>query len=672
MLARGRRRSRGVAAVLAALSLVAVAIVGADATIGDRVPAEAADLSQFRAGNIISNNVFFNSGSMGEAQVQSFLNSRVSGCSSGYVCLKDYTQSTPSRGADSHCSAYAGAGNEPAARIIVKVAQACGINPQVLIVMLQKEQGLVTSTGPSSTRYQIAMGYACPDTAACDSQYYGFFNQVYSAARQFKVYGSSSNFTWYAPGRTANVRYHPDASCGSSPVYIENQATANLYYYTPYQPNAAALAAGYGTGDRCSAYGNRNFFNYFTDWFGSTQTSSGSIVQAAGRGELYLVASGVKHHIPDYAEYVVLASRLGRATTADARYVDGLPTGAPVTRYVHEPRTGTLYLLQGDGTKHRFTSVEQIAQFGYPFSTYTNLEQYQLDAFPTGPEVGSFMRVEYLPETYRISGNERRYIPNSVAWLYASASTSGFVAQMSESGARALTEGPALLKPNSLVKETSSGDVMLATGDRSILRIPSFGLAGEFGAGEYRVVPDGVLARHTRTAGSLSAFVQCGTSVFFGAGGRAYPYSGALPPGWSATVLAADACEAFVKSPNALSGSVFVQPRGGGAVYYLSGGVLRHVRAYADLVALNGSRPLTVLSWDPSTITDVGIGAPILADGSFVQFVGAGEVYTMSGGQLHHVQSYQSLVRLGGGKVPPIESLPAAYLASYQVGDPIP
>ena len=55
------------------------------------------------------------------------------------------------------------------------------------------------------------------------------------------------------------------------PVFIQNQATANLYYYTPYQPNAAALRAGYGEGDGCSAYGNRNFYQYFTDWFGATQ-----------------------------------------------------------------------------------------------------------------------------------------------------------------------------------------------------------------------------------------------------------------------------------------------------------------------------------------------------------------------------------------------------------------
>ncbi len=55
-----------------------------------------------------------------------------------------------------------------------------------------------------------------------------------------------------------------------SNVNIVNLATAALYDYTPYQPNAAALAAGYGTGDSCSSYGNRNFYLYFNDWFGTT------------------------------------------------------------------------------------------------------------------------------------------------------------------------------------------------------------------------------------------------------------------------------------------------------------------------------------------------------------------------------------------------------------------
>ncbi|WP_349426765.1 hypothetical protein [Microbacterium sp. LWS13-1.2] len=233
-----------------------------------------ADLSQFQAGYIISDAKFFDRSTMGEAQIQQFLQSKVPSCQSGHVCLKDWYDTSRATSADAMCGAYPGGMRERASTIIYKVAQACGINPQAILVMLQKEQGLVTHTWPSDWRYTIAMGQGCPDTAACDTRYYGFFNQVYGAAWQLKRYanppGTSQYFTWYAPGKTWNVRWNPDAACGSSPVYIQNQATANLYYYTPYQPNAAALRAGYGEGDACSSYGNRNFFQYFTDWFGST------------------------------------------------------------------------------------------------------------------------------------------------------------------------------------------------------------------------------------------------------------------------------------------------------------------------------------------------------------------------------------------------------------------
>nr|WP_246414314.1 S-layer homology domain-containing protein [Microbacterium thalassium] len=235
-------------------------------------------LAGFSAGDIISDAVFFDDGAMTEAQIQKFLEAQVPTCRSGYTCLKDWYDTSRSTSADAMCGAYSGGSSERASRIIYKVAQACGINPRVILVTLQKEQGLVTHTWPSEWRYTIAMGQGCPDTAACDEKYYGFFNQVYGAAWQFKRYanppGTSQYFTWYAPKNTWNVLYNPDRSCGSSPVYISNQATANLYYYTPYQPNAAALKAGYGEGDGCSAYGNRNFYNYFTDWFGSTQSAA--------------------------------------------------------------------------------------------------------------------------------------------------------------------------------------------------------------------------------------------------------------------------------------------------------------------------------------------------------------------------------------------------------------
>ena len=253
-------------------ALAAFALVAGLSAVPQQT-AQAADLRDFDPGMIISDGIFYDSGTMSAAQIQSFLATKGASCvpAAGNTCLKDYRQATTTRPADAYCRAYQGSSSETAAQIIAKVAAACGINPQVLIVTLQKEQGLITaSAGKSAATYQKALGFGCPDTAACDAKYFGFGNQVYLAARQFQLYAARPTSYGHRAGVVNNVRYHPNAACGTGAVHIQNQATASLYNYTPYQPNAAALAAGYGTGDACSSYGNRNFWNYFTDWFGST------------------------------------------------------------------------------------------------------------------------------------------------------------------------------------------------------------------------------------------------------------------------------------------------------------------------------------------------------------------------------------------------------------------
>lgn len=157
---------------------------------------------------------------------------------------------------------------ETAAQIIWQAAQDYSVNPGVLIVLLEKEQGLITDTWPNHIQYRSATGYGCPDTAACASQYYGLKNQIRHAARMFRsvLDGGWTNY----PVGPNYVRFHTNAACGGTTINIQNRATSALYRYTPYQPNQAALNAGYGLGDGCSAYGNRNFYALFTDWFGST------------------------------------------------------------------------------------------------------------------------------------------------------------------------------------------------------------------------------------------------------------------------------------------------------------------------------------------------------------------------------------------------------------------
>ncbi|WP_258726397.1 hypothetical protein [Cellulomonas sp. NS3] len=266
VLGSARRAALLLAAAVAAVGAVAVLALPAP-------PAAAADLSRFDPGYIISDENFWDAGAMDVAGVQAFLNARGASCtggSDGSACLKNVRTDTNTRPADDRCrGGYTGRSGESAAEIVVRVAQSCGVSPRVLLVTLQKEQGLVTTTAPTAGKYRAAMGFGCPDTAACDSKYYGFFNQVYQAAWQFRSYALTPTRWQHRAGVVNNVRFHPDAGCGTSAVLIRNQATAGLYNYTPYQPNAAALAAGYGTGNACSAYGNRNFFAYYSDWFGS-------------------------------------------------------------------------------------------------------------------------------------------------------------------------------------------------------------------------------------------------------------------------------------------------------------------------------------------------------------------------------------------------------------------
>ena len=234
-------------------------------------------LSGFNAGHIIDDSVFTNNTSMSSADIQAFLNSKVPQCDTNgtqtsefgggtraqwgaahnnpapFICLKDYVEN-----------------GRTAAQIIYDLGQIYHLNPQVLIVLLQKEQGLITDTWPLAVQYRTATGYGCPDTAPCDSQYYGLVNQLTWSSKMFRAILNNSP-TWYTPYILGNnfIQYSPDGSCGGSNVNIENRSTQALYNYTPYQPNQGSLDAGYGTAP-CGSYGNRNFVLYFRDWFGAT------------------------------------------------------------------------------------------------------------------------------------------------------------------------------------------------------------------------------------------------------------------------------------------------------------------------------------------------------------------------------------------------------------------
>ena len=298
--------------------------------------AYAASGSEFNPGYIVSDFIFTNNTSMGVADIQNFFNQKNS------VCLKDYN------------------GTGYAASVIKQNADTFGINPKVILVTLQKETGLITTKDCASWRYRTAMGYGCPDSTpgVCDSSYYGFNNQVYQASRMFrKIMSNDPNwYTPYLPGLNT-IKWHPNSGCGTSQVNILNRATAALYSYTPYRPNATALSNVYGSQtDGCSSYGNRNFWRDYTDWFGSTITNC--IYPYVNQGEVFrLVDKNTNNYLlTSNPDEICKASGL-YGYLYDGLFSNSIDGGSPVYRL----KKGSNYLF----TISSQEKDQAISQHGY-------------------------------------------------------------------------------------------------------------------------------------------------------------------------------------------------------------------------------------------------------------------------------------------------------------------
>lgn len=281
----------------ALLFLLIVSVMGASVILPSPDAGALASASNWRAGRIIDDSLFYNNNDMTVQEIQAFLNEKVPNCDTygtqrynasltnaqyaasrgwpgpAYVCLKDYYQVPRSdQNINNLSTNVIPAGAISAAEIIKIAADTYTVSPRVLLVTLEKESlNLLKDTWPLPIQYKNPMGYGCPDTAPCDPTYEGFYNQMMNAARQFKLYKNNPASYRYKSQQDNTISFQANSpSCGASVVFIETAATAGLYNYTPYQPNQAALNNLYGTGDACSAYGNRNFWRIFTDWFGGT------------------------------------------------------------------------------------------------------------------------------------------------------------------------------------------------------------------------------------------------------------------------------------------------------------------------------------------------------------------------------------------------------------------
>lgn len=403
---------------LAGLLTVTLAFAG---VVASEAPSQALNANTFDPGLIISDSVFYDWGAMNADQIQKFLNARVPVCTDndgGPKCLRNYKEdvvgSYAIRGSlHSYslniCAEVPAANARTAAQIISSVATACKINPRVLLVTLQKEQGLVGSADPTTYMYKAAMGYGCPDSAPqiCgqDSNSKSrLFWQLYRAAWQLRWYGDPrGSFTYLKPGKTISMGYNPKATCGRQSFKLKSQATAKLYYYTPYVPNTAALRNLWGTGDGCSAYGNRNFWRQFWTWFGSPV--AGGYLLKASSNQTYLVnQDSSKRYLISDETMIADFQPLGPLGTVSDAYMDSF-TDAGVLKPLVSDAAGNRYLI-ASGLKYKISTSSQAAALGLDWVGAPVITDVQISSFGDM----AFAKSSTTDEVFLLQGSTRALV----------------------------------------------------------------------------------------------------------------------------------------------------------------------------------------------------------------------------------------------------------------------
>lgn len=258
-----------------------------------------------------------------------------------------------------------------AADIILRAAQEFQLNPQLLLVTLQKEQSLVEHPSPSQRQLDWAMGYAiCDDCSKSDprlQKYRGFGNQVHQAAKQFR----DAYLTQLNTLGTTTSGYGPGVQklIDGTALIPQNNATAALYTYTPH------------------LHGNLNFISIWNRWF-TKNYPTGTLIQNKQTGAVWLIQEGKKRPIISKAAF---ASRFNSASVVPtdaftiSSYPDGKPINFPNYSLLKSP-AGTVYLIVDD-TKRHFVSMNAFYQAGFMDDDIVEATDFDLSAYADGEPI---------------------------------------------------------------------------------------------------------------------------------------------------------------------------------------------------------------------------------------------------------------------------------------------
>lgn len=279
---------------------------------------------------------------------------------------------------------------ETAAQIIYEEAQLNQINPQFILVTLDKEESLIRGkyTGTElQNRLDAAMGYyfcdSCTRADVAAAGFLGFAKQVHGAAGSVRrqltnLQSSGHTTTGYGPGITKkldcfnyekNYGLCPVAGTANSPITPANYVTSILYTYTPH------------------FHGNYNFWKYWTTFNFSFQRfyPDGSILRAQGQKSIYLVTFGQLRKFKNDAVFLSMYTN-ANIITVPADHLIPYPRGKdiiyPNFSLLAQPKGG-VYLLVDD-VKRPITSGAVFKAAGFQSSEVIKTTWDDLNQFPDG------------------------------------------------------------------------------------------------------------------------------------------------------------------------------------------------------------------------------------------------------------------------------------------------
>lgn len=310
------------------------------------IPGQSVWAVVFNNGYIISDSDLTDSGAMTFGEIQNFLERR-NGALGGYFALDKNGV------------------NKSAAEIIWQAAQDYTINPKFLLVMLQKEQSLVEDGSASPKQYDWAMGYGVCDS--CDlndpalSLFKGFGTQVDRAAWRNRWYINNSESWLKQPGHMYKIDGHD--------IFIVNQATANLYNYTPH------------------IHGNYVFWQIWNRWF-TQKYPDGSLLQAEGEAGVWLIADGLRR--PFFSKGALVSrynieNIISVSKTELEKYEIGRPIKFPNYSLLQTPM-GNVYLLIDDRLR-KFESDNVWRTIGYNPEEFEVLNLAEFDQYELGEPI---------------------------------------------------------------------------------------------------------------------------------------------------------------------------------------------------------------------------------------------------------------------------------------------